>query len=1064
MSISDINRSQAKVFVWLMLFLSASPSLIKAQKYYFDNYKEEQKLSSSKVYALLQDSKDFIWLGTETGVSRFDGTRFENFTTQDGLSNYGVRRLFEDSRGNIWFGHNNGGISRFNGKFFEQASFDSITIVGDISSITERVEGEIWFTSSSDGAIVCDLPADEIKNIRAEQYKGLEGLSDQILGTYQNRAGDLFCITEVGVRRFVPEEKKFEIYRMPHLTTYFAITSMLEDRSGSIWFGTHHGGLYKYVMSESRMEYYDLIKRGIRSNFVSCLTEDSKGRIWIGTWGGGIGMFEGDSLRIFDSRNGLIPTNIQSIIEDVEGNILIADQSNGLTIFKGDAFVTIDEPEILPDPNVYAIHEDNTGAIWFGTDEGISRFFPDSERPPVIYNRADEFEKLKIRFFREDNKGNIWIGTDGGGVRMYNISTSRFEDNVTLNNEVLGRYSIVRAMETDNQNNLWIGTDDGLAYWNYKTKTGNRITVMDSITVTNITALYCDRSGKLWIGTQATDEKTGLFRLDPVKMEFSAIEVFRNIIPTAIIMDNEGVLWIGTAQGLIIFENDSITSIIKEEDGLLSNTIQLVACGTNGWIYIGTNMGLNRYFPENKSIFAYTNKNGFPGMETRPNAVLTSRNGDIWFGTANGVTRLTPSKLTIGGIEPLTHIKEMRDYFGYREMSEGLKCKYKDNDFIFDYYSICLTNPEVVEYKIKLEGYDEDWRSVADQTRAYYPKLQPGKYTFMVTARNSEGKWNSQPVSYSFMIRPPFWRSWWFILSSIFVAIIGVVVYIKIREKNLIKEKMILESKVKERTAEVVQKSMEIEEKNRDITASIRYAERIQRAMLPPEDIFRDTFVLFMPKDIVSGDFYWMYDNGDSHFIAAVDCTGHGVPGAFMSIIGHNSLNKVVREYGITRPSAIMDQLNIEVTKALLQRDEKAIADGMDLALIAFNRKKFTVEYSGAFNPLYVVRKGELFVYRGDRFPIGMTKMDVKKKFSNRQVDIQPGDMLYICSDGYADQFGSASGKKFKTGNVKKLLTEIWHLPVDEQRGRLKQVLLAWKGDLAQVDDILFIGTRIPEN
>ena len=290
------------------------------------------------------------------------------------------------------------------------------------------------------------------------------------------------------------------------------------------------------------------------------------------------------------------------------------------------------------------------------------------------------------------------------------------------------------------------------------------------------------------------------------------------------------------------------------------------------------------------------------------------------------------------------------------------------------------------------------------------------------------------------------------------------MIYIKIREQSLIREKVFLERKVKERTAEVVQKSMEIEEKNRDITASIRYAERIQRAMLPKEDTFKETFVLFMPKDIVSGDFYWMYDNGDWQFIAVVDCTGHGVPGAFMSIIGHNSLNKVVREYGYTRPSAIIDQLNNEVMKALMQRHEKAITDGMDLALIAFNKKNFTLEFAGAFNPLYVVRKGEVFHYRGDRSPIGMSSVNEKRNYTNQLIDIQPGDMLYMCSDGYADQFGSEAVKKYKSANVKKLLSEIWHLPVNEQKNRLEKEILDWKGDLDQVDDILFVGTKIPEN
>ena len=217
-----------------------------------------------------------------------------------------------------------------------------------------------------------------------------------------------------------------------------------------------------------------------------------------------------------------------------------------------------------------------------------------------------------------------------------------------------------------------------------------------------------------------------------------------------------------------------------------------------------------------------------------------------------------------------------------------------------------------------------------------------------------------------------------------------------------------------------------------------------------------------MPKDIVSGDFYWMYDNGDVQFIAACDCTGHGVPGAFMSIIGHNSLNKVVREYGIMRPGAILDQLNAEVIKALAARNEECINDGMDMSLIAFDRKRYILEFAGAYNSIYVVRNGELFIYKADRFPIGMSSQQGKKTFQNQTVDIQPGDMIYMSSDGYADQFGFQDGKKYKSGNVKKLLCELWNLPVDEQRERLKKEILNWKGDLQQVDDIMFIGTRIP--
>jgi serine phosphatase RsbU (regulator of sigma subunit) len=181
-----------------------------------------------------------------------------------------------------------------------------------------------------------------------------------------------------------------------------------------------------------------------------------------------------------------------------------------------------------------------------------------------------------------------------------------------------------------------------------------------------------------------------------------------------------------------------------------------------------------------------------------------------------------------------------------------------------------------------------------------------------------------------------------------------------------------------------------------------------------------------------------------------------------MSIIGHNSLNKVVREYGLTRPAAILDQLNIEVSKSILMSQEKGINDGMDLTIIVFNRKNFTLECAGAYNPMYQVRNGEVTVHKPDRFAIGLATLEQKKTFTNIPVEIKPGDMIYMCSDGYADQFGSPDVKKFKTVNIKRILGEIWNLPIGEQKSRLEKEIMDWKGELSQVDDIMFIGTRIP--
>jgi serine phosphatase RsbU (regulator of sigma subunit) len=281
------------------------------------------------------------------------------------------------------------------------------------------------------------------------------------------------------------------------------------------------------------------------------------------------------------------------------------------------------------------------------------------------------------------------------------------------------------------------------------------------------------------------------------------------------------------------------------------------------------------------------------------------------------------------------------------------------------------------------------------------------------------------------------------------------------RTRKLRREKKNLEEKVKLRTAQVVAQKEELARKNKDITDSIQYARRIQFAILPPDIPFSNTFLLFKPKDIVSGDFYWLLEMDGKEFIAAVDCTGHGVPGAFMSIIGHNMLNKIVREYGIVKPSEILNQLDAEVTRTLHQEDDTVkVLDGMDMTVVVYQKEKNLIEFSGAINRIYLVRNGELIETRGDRFPIGRSTLSVNKEFTNHEIKVQKGDTIYMFSDGYADQFGGKKGKKFKIATMKELILNIQEKSIEEQRSVLDHTIREWRGDLEQIDDILIIGRR----
>ena len=296
---------------------------------------------------------------------------------------------------------------------------------------------------------------------------------------------------------------------------------------------------------------------------------------------------------------------------------------------------------------------------------------------------------------------------------------------------------------------------------------------------------------------------------------------------------------------------------------------------------------------------------------------------------------------------------------------------------------------------------------------------------------------------------------------------------LKMREDLRVNEKM-LEDKVAQRTAEVVQQKAEIELQSqkievfyKQVTDSIRYAKRIQDAILPPDSFVKrllpDSFVLFKPKDIVSGDFYWFEELNGKAMFAAVDCTGHGVPGAFMSIVGYNILKQIISKHQNTQPSFILDELSKGVSETLHQRnyEESTSKDGMDITLCSYDAKERELEFAAAFNPLFLVRDGEIFEINGNKFPVGIFLEKETKKFTNHKVKVKKGDVVYIFSDGYADQFGGAKGKKFMQSQFRNLLFDIHKKPMPEQRRILDQTIEHWRGAEDQVDDILVIGMRV---
>ncbi|MES2287491.1 MAG: SpoIIE family protein phosphatase [Bacteroidota bacterium] len=298
----------------------------------------------------------------------------------------------------------------------------------------------------------------------------------------------------------------------------------------------------------------------------------------------------------------------------------------------------------------------------------------------------------------------------------------------------------------------------------------------------------------------------------------------------------------------------------------------------------------------------------------------------------------------------------------------------------------------------------------------------------------------------------------------------------KEKQKILETQKETLEIQVKERTSEIVEQKKIIEEKNKDITDSINYAKTIQEAILPSNELksklFPDSFILFKPKDIVSGDFFWFTEKNNKKIIAACDCTGHGVPGALMSMIGNNILNQIVNEKGITSPDEILNHLHKEIRKTLNQEEQNEAKDGMDIAIITFNDQT-EIEFAGAQRPLWILRKidneeliidkeklHQLTEIKGDKCAIGGWQSETERKFTNHKILLSKGECIYIFSDGFADQFSDID-KKLMTSRFKKLLTSIQQKSMSEQGIFLADFIEKWRGPREQIDDILVIGLRI---
>lgn len=1030
----------------------------QCQNYYFDNYSVKEGLAQSTVYDIHQDLDGFLWLGTSAGVSKFDGINFKNYTFKDGLGKNAVQKIIQDKNGNLWFGHKGGFISRLKDDSLQ--SFKPDTTSADITVLTEDYLGNIWVGTNGVGAFKIKNPdSQNLSNADYIPYK--EELGKFVFSIYHTMNHELYFIINNGIKKFNFESSSFSDYKPKNLPQFFQYTCMFEDSKRHLWFGTHLGGVYKSNNDGSYKKFR--AKDGLAGNWISCINEDENNNIWIGTWGKGISLINKDGILNFNLNNGLPDLKIRCIKTDFEGNVLIGTQENGLCIYKGDGFINYSNKDGIRGKQVHASLQDSEGNYWFGTDNGLT-IIPVSNNnleTPVYFNIENEkIPENRIRFIKEDKKGTIWVAGEKSIVSKSKDS-NEFDYNFLVNGYIK-QTNTITAFDIDKFNSLWIGTLDGLFVYDINNDLITQLNENHGLIDKTISALYVDSKQRVWIGF----EQKGINVFTPKDSTFTKVEVPFGFTAVTFTESPDNKIWVGTqSQGIFIYNGLEFEKQLKSSDGLISDNITALYSAINDNIYIGTSRGLNKYDLEKNRFSSYSSKTGFTGIEVKKNSGHIDKNGNVWLGTVNGATRINLSKNKERKLEPKTIITKLRVNLKERGLNDKLVFSHTENSIIFDYISVCLSDPNAVTYKTMLEGAQDSWQPETKQTTASFPGLAPGKYTFKIIAKNNAGVWNKTPIKISFKINPPFWKSIVFYIVTGVILLILIFVYIKVRERKLIVEKKILEDKVDERTKEISQKNKELVLFNKKITGSIQYAKRIQDAMLPSHEhlneILPEHFIYYKPRDIVSGDYYWATKKDDLLIIAVVDCTGHGVPGAFMSMLGMTLLDEIINKKNITDTAKVLNLMRKSVIKALKQKGQRGeTQDGMDIALCAINTKDLSLQFSGAYNPLYLIRDNELIKYKADRMPIGIYYKQ-KKEFKSHTIQLEKNDKIYLFTDGYIDQFNEFSGEKLMTRNFSRYLLKSNHLPMESQVKYLNKKLKDWQGKIEQVDDILIIGLKI---
>lgn len=840
------------------------------------------------------------------------------------------------------------------------------------------------------------------------------------------------------------------------------VNKIVADNEGNIWIATNKGLL---KISESQVDFKasELFANPLfkGANFVI----DNNENIWYG------------KLLTYDDFGELIQDNEPNILYkyDVKNKKLTEAFSNKNVIYK-------------------TVWDDVNNFLW------------------VIFN--DKFYQVKNNIIEKQNisfSSELDFQSINGNLLSsgYKLGTSILNNNkfeLISKNDELQYTSILRPMDvfvSCYENDL-----PKFSVFNFKTNKLEEIAKIDTNDYSQ--AQIKDSRGNYWVLTV----KNQIIYYTSPALKLKKAKAYLNSgvrnVEIKICADNFGSVWATSNMGLVFLtiNHDTIKSDLISKQHNLSSTIitDLYADNKNN-LWIATDNGVDKldiatYLKSGKVNLEHFGKK--EGLKDVNCTKFEIRNNQLMVFTSGGYAIIDDNIKLTTKIAPkpyftsvLTTINDSQ--FVFNEFEKTISF---DNPFgavFINFNAIKFNNTEELLYttllykndKLLYGNFDNINWSTVEQIK--YEGLDPGKYKVEVYCKVGKKGEKSEPCTMEFTILPEWWQTYWFKGLLVIIGLLVIYFIFKIRTAALLKRQAQLEETVKIKTAEVVEQKQEAEKqrdianiKNKEILDSLNYAKRLQEAILPSPKLVKDwlteSFILYKPKDIVAGDFYWMetstqiVDGKEKTliFFAAADCTGHGVPGAMVSVVCANALNRAVKEFGITDTGLALDKVS-ELVEEAFAKSEEQIKDGMDIALCAIDLSNKVVYYSGANNPLYRITKRiedeemalksvynqthQLIEYKATKRPVGIHFDNTK--FETHKIQLIPGDAIYLFSDGFADQFGGEKGKKLKYSTFKTLLLENFEASMEEQKLILDKAFHDWKGSLEQIDDVCVMGVKI---